>query len=202
MFKTRMMLSMAAFSLASGMFMGVAHAQNGEAGSPERGERQNRQREGGQREGAQGDRESRMAEMRQRMSDRMKTTLGVSDEEWTVLQPRIEKVTTLQREGRAGGMMGMMGGRGRGRGGPGGPEGEARPAAPEGPQSAVAKASTELRTALADESASPETIKSKLDAYRAARKKNQEELSQAQSDLRELLNAKQEAHLVMMGLLD
>lgn len=200
MFKTRMMLSLAAFSLASGMFMGVAHAQDGEGRQRDRGDRQPRQREGGE-----GDRESRMNEMRQRMSERMKTALGASDEEWSVLQPRIEKVTTLQREGRMGGMMGMMGGRGRGpgRGGPGGEGGERGPGGPEaGPQSEIAKASGELRTTLADESASADSIKSKLEAYRAARKKNQEELSKAQTELRELLDSRQEAQLVMMGLLD
>ena len=37
-------------------------------------------------------------EFRARMEDRLKTALKVTDDEWKVLQPLIEKVQTAQRE--------------------------------------------------------------------------------------------------------
>src|SRR5438270_2214555 len=62
------------------------------------------------------------AQMRQRMMDRYKERLEVTnDTEWKLLEERIEKVTTAQREARLGGFGGPGGGRGgRGGGGPGG----------------------------------------------------------------------------------
>ena len=48
-------------------------------------------------------------EMRQRSLDMLKEALGASDEEWKVLGPRVEKVQTLSRQVRTGGMMGMFG---------------------------------------------------------------------------------------------
>src|SRR6266849_2568536 len=59
------------------------------------------------------------AQFRQRMMDRYKERLEVtSDDEWKLIQDRIEKVTQLQRDLRIGGP-GGPGGR-RGPGGPGG----------------------------------------------------------------------------------
>lgn len=67
------------------------------------------------------------AQMRQEMMDRLKEAVGASDDEWKVIQPRIEKVQDLQRQtgGRGPGMFfgpppGGPGGPGNG-GGPGGP---------------------------------------------------------------------------------
>ena len=73
-------------------------------------------------------------QMRQMMMDRVKESLGATDEEWTVIGPRYETVTTLARDARGGGMFGRRGGFG-GRGGRGGPGGEAA----EAPQSETAK---------------------------------------------------------------
>ena len=55
-------------------------------------------------------------EFRQRMNERLKTSLKVSDEEWSVLQPLIEKVQTKQRDA-CGGRFGGFGGGGGGGGG-------------------------------------------------------------------------------------
>lgn len=66
------------------------------------------------------------AQMRQQMMDRLKDAIGASDDEWKVMEPRIEKVQQLQRAtgGRGPGMFGPPpggpGGPGNG-GGPGGP---------------------------------------------------------------------------------
>ena len=135
-------------------------------------------------------------EMRQRAADRMKEALGANDEEWKALSPLLEKVTTAERQLRFGGMMGMGGGWGRGRNNDGG--GSAAAVA----DNPVAKATQELRTVLEDKSAIAEQIASKLSALRAAREKAKEEVAKAQKELKELLTQRQEATLVMMGILD
>ncbi|MEX1016451.1 MAG: hypothetical protein WDZ31_06875 [Phycisphaeraceae bacterium] len=169
----------------------------------ERGERGPRG-DRGPRGGEQVDREQmreRMEERRAAMSERMREQLGLSAEEWTVIEPRIQQVQTLQAQGSVGGR-GMMGMRGRGgRGfGPGGGdeagEGEARELPP------VAQASRDLRQTLADEDASEAQINERLVALRAARAEHAEELDEAREALRELLTPRQEAVLVMTGVLD
>jgi hypothetical protein len=127
-------------------------------------------------------------EFRQRMAERLKSSLKVSDEEWGIIQPLIEKVTTKQREARGGFGFGGRGGRG-----PGGDSGS---------QSAAGTASQALRTTLENESASPEEIKAKLSAVRDARKKAQSELDAAREELRKVLTVRQEAALVSMGILE
>jgi hypothetical protein len=131
------------------------------------------------------------AEWQKRMMDRFKEQLKAPDDEWAVIQPKLEKVMTAQRESRAGGMFG--GGR---RGGPGG--------GGDQPQdtSALGTASRELRTALENENTSGEEIDKKLAAYRDARAKAEENLAAARKDLKEILSARQEASLVMMGILE
>ncbi|MHB1155595.1 MAG: hypothetical protein ACYC26_02020 [Phycisphaerales bacterium] len=138
------------------------------------------------------------AQMRQRMMERIKTELKVTDDEWTVLQPKVEKVMTLQRDL----MMGMFGGR-MGRRAFGGPGGDnAQPPADAAPQSEIVKASADLRTALADDNTPAATINEKLLAFRTARAKVQTDLDVARKDLRELLTPRQEAVLVMSGTLE
>ena len=82
---------------------------------------------GGEAGGAPGGAPSadRMAQFRQRMTERMKTALKVNDEEWSVLQPLIEKVVNKQREAFSGGRS-MFGGR-RGGDQGGGSQGANRP---------------------------------------------------------------------------
>ncbi|MHC4712041.1 MAG: hypothetical protein ACYTAN_02055 [Planctomycetota bacterium] len=144
-------------------------------------------------------------QMRQWMMDNIKESLGSTDEEWTLLQPKLEKVMALSREVSDGGRM-RMGFRDRGRGGPGrgGPGGgtgeEAAADAP--PPSEVAVATEALRTTLDTEGASTEEIKAKLTALRAAREKAKQELAKEQEGLRLLLTLRQEAELVLMGTLD
>ncbi|MEP0841816.1 MAG: hypothetical protein HRF43_03795, partial [Phycisphaerae bacterium] len=56
------------------------------------------------------------AQMRQRMMDNIKEELAASDDEWKVLQPKVEKVLDAQRETRGGGFGGFGGFGGRDRG--------------------------------------------------------------------------------------
>jgi len=137
-------------------------------------------------------------QFRQRMMDRMKETLGATDEEMKALAPRIEKVQTLQRDARGGGGMGGMFGRG-GRGGPGG-GGPGGTAAPE-PTTDTGKTSQALSKVLENKEAKADDIKAALQAYRDARAKAEAALEQAQKELREVLTVRQEAQFVMMGLL-
>ena len=53
---------------------------------------------GERREGDRGGRGFSMEDFRKRMEERLKGSLKVSDEEWAVLQPLIEKVQTKQRD--------------------------------------------------------------------------------------------------------
>jgi hypothetical protein len=134
-------------------------------------------------------------QMRERMNQETKEQLGVTDEEYQVLQPKIEAVGQIMREN----MGGMFGGMGRGRGGPGGgggPGGENRP------QSGVAKASQELRETLENKDASADTIKTKVEALRAAKKEAADKLTKARAELRDLLTPRQEAVLIARGILE
>jgi hypothetical protein len=147
------------------------------------------------------------------MFDRMKEQLGATDEQWKDIQPRLQKVMMLSRQ------VGVSG-RGMMFGGPGGYGGRRQPGtgrtrgqdtgARRGPgtgqaqvqQTALGKATAELREILRDEEAKPEQIKAKLAALRTAKEKAQKELAAAQKVLKEKLNVKQEAFLVLSGYLN
>lgn len=131
------------------------------------------------------------AQMQQRMMERIKEQLKAPDDEWTVISPKLEAVMKAQGETRAGGF-GGRGGRGQGGGGGGGGQ----------PQGEVAKASQELRSTLEAENASPETVAAKLKAYRDARAKAEESLKAARAELKGVLTERQEAVLVMAGMLE
>jgi len=129
----------------------------------------------------------------------IKAQLGVTDEEWTVLQPKVEAVTNLQRDMNPR----MNFGRG-GRGGRGNPQadGAAAGTTPTAPQSPLVKAMDDLRTTLENKDATAEQIKEKLTAVRDAREKAKQELAKARAALSELLTQRQEAQLVTMGVLE
>ena len=133
--------------------------------------------------------------VQQAQLNRIKELLAASDEEWKILEPRILTIQDLLRDSGARG--GIASGRGR-RGGFGG----TAVADPENPPTAVQNAARELQESLASKDASAEDIKSKLTALRDARVKSQTELAKAQDQLREVLTARQEAVLVMSGLLN
>jgi hypothetical protein len=150
---------------------------------PNRGDRQGGQdgRRGFDREGMQ----TRMLEM-------MKERLGATDEEWTIIQPRLNEVMTLQQSARGGQMRGMFGaGRGRDR--------DQQPAVSTDP---VEKAAQELQQTIEKEAPSKTEIQNKLLALRGAREQSKQKLAAAQAKLREVLSVKQEAQLVLMGMLD
>ena len=133
--------------------------------------------------GRRGDRGERRrfdpAQMMDRMMERHKESLGVTDEEWKVIEPRLKNVLDARMETR-------MGGFGRWRGDSQESDSEAEA----------------LRKALESEESSSDDIKAKLTAFRDAQKKKEEALQKAREELRKVLTIKQEARLVLDGVLD
>lgn len=120
----------------------------------------------------------RRVQEHQRAIEDFKDRLGVSDKEWAVIKPRVEKVYTLMHplpQMRAGN---------------------------ERPRTEVEQRSGELRELLRKEEAAADQIKAKLTALRAAKQKAAQELATAKQDLRQLMSLRQEAVLVLNGLLD
>jgi hypothetical protein len=150
----------------------------------------------GQPGGDQGRRRFNPEEFRKQIAERLKTDLKVTDEEWTVLQPMIEKVTNAQRASFGGG----RGFRPPGGGGGGGNTGGGgTTATSDRPGAAEASA---LRETLANESAPKEEIQAKMGAVRAQRKQAQADLEAAREELKKVVTLRQEAVLVGMGILD
>ncbi len=148
-----------------------------------------------QRGGGGFDRESLM----ERMSERYQEALEVSDDEWSVLKPMVMGIVEKQFSGRGGSRFGGFAGRG-GRGGRGG-EGDRGNRGDRGDRgNRGPSASDGLSSAI--ESGSEAKIKSELAKLRADRKKSAKELEKARNELRQLLTLKQEANMVLMGLLD
>ena len=139
----------------------------------------------------------RIDEFKAQAATRMKEQLGVNDDEWKVMQPLIEKVTTTAREARGGmlgGMMSMFGGRNRGPGGPGGGD-TARE------QTDLEKKSADLRKLLENKDAKTEDVKAALDGLRTTRAAAEKKHEAAQEELKKVLSVVQEAKCVNMGLL-
>jgi hypothetical protein len=107
---------------------------------------------------------------------RLRQELGVSEEEWTVIQPRMAHIFYVHRASYGVG---------------------ASPAALR-----VAQLMGELRVLVNNKETKPEEIKAKLTALRSAKVQARQELSQAQKSLRQLMTLRQEAVLVLNGLLE
>ncbi len=139
-------------------------------------------------------------QMQQQRMDQMKEDLAASDDEFPVIQAKIEKIQEMQRASMManfrGGRQGRQGRNGGGQGGQGGQGGDNTPASP------VVTAKDDLTTTLKNKDAKPEDVKAKLDAYRAAKTKAKDDLTKAQDDLKGTLTARQEAVMVEYGVLD
>ncbi len=199
MFNRRIMFGLVV-CLVAALVLSVAVAQDrapreraggtGQAAAPGGGQR------GGQ-PGAGGDRQFDPAQMRQMMEQRTREQLGATEAEWKTLGPRVMKVDQLTRQISGSSRGGMPFGGGRR-----GAQSDQPGAGQEGQMTALEKASQALRTSLRNESTSPDEIKKQLAALRTAREAAKKELAVAQQDLRKSVNIRQEAQLVLMGLLD
>ena len=130
-----------------------------------------------------------------RMMERLRNQLGASEEEWKVLGPMIEKLMAAQQEVRAGI-------RGLGRGGQGGGPGGGFFGGGAGEPSEVEEAAAAVREAASDPDIDRRETAIRLREYRRVRDKARQHLDQVQRDLRELLTARQEGILVMLGFLE
>jgi len=185
-----MILALASVLIVGALGLSQAYGQPRERDEARRGDRRDR--------GTPEERQKRMDDFRKRMDDRMREGLGASEDEWKVLQPRIEKVQGIQRQSRGGfrGRGGMAGRRGRG------DEGRTRTeGTPERVQPEIEKKTQALRSLLEDKASGAQAIKAALAALRTARDKNAKDLALARKQLQEVCTMRQEAQLVMMNIL-
>ncbi len=108
----------------------------------------------------------------------MKDQLGLSDQQWSVVKPRLQTVYDLVHPRPP--MMGRN----------------------EPPKTEVEQRSRELREVLRDEKVEADQIKAKLTALRAAKEHAVQQLINARQNLRQVITLRQEAVLVLNGLLD
>ena len=157
----------------------------------EQGGNTNRDR-GGDRGGDRGNRGNFDPQaMRERFSGMIKDQMGATDEEWKVIEPKLTKVMEARRDGGGGFGGGFRGGRDRG--------GDSQQQSDASP---VQAASRDLRQVLDNKDASSDQIAEKLKTLREAKEKAKTALASAQKDLKEILTQRQEAVLVMFGMLD
>jgi len=137
--------------------------------------------------------------MQRRMLESFRDQLAVTnDAEWGVIEGRLTKVARMKMESMFSAGMGMMGGMRRG-GGDNGPAGGGFrgfaglfPSDPD----------VEILQKAIESNAPSAQIQSALAKLREARKQKQAELAKAQADLRSVLTTRQEAALVVAGMLD
>ena len=154
----------------------------------------------------------------------MQQALGASDEQWKVIEPILKKVKRYREQAfigikppfqnnfssfstGPGGAQGFSTGFTSGfqfqAGGPGGTF-QSIPSrqASDGPVSDGEILCEEIERVLNDSQTTPEQVSQKLDALRLAREKARRQWVAAQQQLREVLDFRQQARLVLMGLLD
>ncbi len=140
--------------------------------------------------------EERRAEFEKQQSDEMRKQLEMTEEDFAVVGPLIEKVRNATRE-RDSASRG-----GRGFGGPGGQGAFTQRGGAEQSEhvKAANEAVAELRQAIEDDNAGD--IKNALAKLRKARVALDKAVKDAREELRSVSTAKWEAEFVLMGLLD
>ncbi len=144
-------------------------------------------------------------QFREEMEKRVKASLKATDDEWNIIQPRLDKVVTAQREAFSG----RMGGFGRTRDNnnassaatPSGTPGTSEKSSRDSTRTPSPEAEA-LKAALESEETPAKEIKTKLNSLRDSRSKKQDDLKVAREELRKVLSLRQEATLVMQGILD
>ena len=135
---------------------------------------------------------------RQRMMDNYKERLEVTkDDEWKLIQERIEKVMEAQRESRLGGFGRFGPGGGRRGGGDNGPDG----GGPRANRFAADNPDADALQKALEAKASGDEIKTKLAKLRQSLKEREAKLAKAQDELRKVLSVRQESIAVLAGLL-
>jgi hypothetical protein len=119
-----------------------------------------------------------MGQQRQTTIDHIRDQLRISDQEWGVIQPRFMAVYDLVRP--------AVQATGRN----------------EASKTELEQKTRDLAALLKANKPDTEQLKAKLAAYRAAKAKADQELVVARQNLRQIMNLRQEAVLVLNGLLD
>jgi len=142
------------------------------------------------------------AQMRDMMVQRLREPLDVTDEEWKAIEPLVRNVVEKQFATRGGGRPRRAPGERRGPAGPGERPGFAETGRRAGPFGMVSPEADALRQALDEENTPAQEIEAKLKVLRDARKKAEVELQIARDELRKVLTIRQEAELVLEGILN
>jgi hypothetical protein len=124
--------------------------------------------------------------MQQGIMDRLRQELDCSDEEFAALKPGLQKVLDAMQAATVGGRRPGFGGAFR----------------LPGQSQGLSQALQDLRTTLEDTNAKADLIKARLDVVRQARESANKDLAIARAELRPLLTVRQEAVLVVNGVLD
>jgi hypothetical protein len=134
------------------------------------------------------------AQFQQRMMDRYKEQLEITDDaEWKAIQPLVQKVMDARR---------ALDTRGRGMGGRGQrPGGNTQADTAQRPAGAPANPEAEALQKAVDSKASSADLKTAMAKYFDSRKVKQAELEKVQADLRKVLTPRQEAIAALSGLL-
>jgi len=167
------------------------------------------------------DRRNQWEGMMKQRDDRLKTMLGATDDEFAILKPRIDNIQMLNTRNMMHGFRMMMGQnnnnqnnalRTRPSGDAQGQNDANKPAADpnaqKNPWAALMEETPsltraqELQALLESKETPAQSIKDKLAALRAAKKQAKDEMVRAQDELRQLCTVRQEATLVMMGILE
>ena len=141
------------------------------------------------------------AQFRQRMMDRVKEQLEVTDDsEWKAMEPLVQAVMDARMASMSGMGRGMFGGR-RGGGNNAGAAGGGGDQQRRGPFGQAPSPEGEALQKAIDAKAPKAEIKATMEKYVASRKAKQAELEKAQEDLRKVLTTRQEAIATLDGLL-
>lgn len=119
-----------------------------------------------------------MTWQRQMAFESLRNQLRISEQEWPVVKPRLQAVYELVHP--VSQMMGRN----------------------EQPKTELEQKSRDLRELLQADKAEADQIKAKLTAFRTAKEKSNQQLAAARQSLRQIMNLRQEAVLVVNGLLD
>jgi len=140
-------------------------------------------------------------DMRKRLSAMMKEQFQVeSDEEWALIGERMMKVQEIRRFS-GGGLAGAAAFMGRGAPGVFGGDNGASNRQRMGSFGGGGSPESEALSAAIKSGAPAAEIKARLERLRETRKQNEIKLAAAQEDLRAVLNMRQEALAVLMGIL-
>ncbi len=139
----------------------------------------------------------------ERDAERVRQLIGGTDDEWMAIRPRVMHVVVLQNQLRASRDKGFRlpkDGQPRKvkyKDPKSAPPNDGRPPTPE-----VIDTAKSLREAVTDTEAPLSELRQRVMAARQARAKARAELTQAQEQLRDVVSVRQEATLIILGLLD